>query len=327
MAAFATTGITVSPQANTASPAALMFRAAFTSRSCVVWHFGQVHCRVAKSNWSSVYPQQEQRLLDGYQRSIATTVLPYQSALYSSCRTSSPQFASLIDFANVGFLTMFLTARFSTQIVWFSRISVVVNLWVKSLRQSAILAWTRATLSFALRRFFEPFCLRANRRWYFAKRAAYFAVWRGLPDATPSEVTITSLMPTSIPTVEFTTGNNATASSIRRDTKYRPDGSRETVTVVGFPSKRRDQRMFSGSACFASLSDSPSHLKAEVVYSADWYPSFFLKLGYLARPWKKLRYAVCKWRNDCCNGTLDTSFSQRHSGSFFHSVNSAEFCR
>ena len=184
MAAFATTGFTVSPQANTASPAALMLRAAFTSRSCVALHSGHVHCRTANSSLSSVYPQQEQRLLDGNQRSIATTVLPYQPALYSSCRTSSPQFASLIALARVGFLTMFLTARFSTQIVWFSRISAVVNLWVKSLRQSAILAWTRATLRFALRRLLEPFCLRASRRWYFASRAAYWAVWRGLPDAS-----------------------------------------------------------------------------------------------------------------------------------------------
>ena len=325
MAAFATTGFTVSPQAKTASPAALMLRAAFTSRSCVILHSGQVHCRVAKSSLSNVDPQQEQRLLDGYQRSIATTVLPYQPALYSSCQTNSPQFASLIAFASVGFLTLFLTAKFSTPITWFSRISAVVNLWVKSLRQSAIWAWTRATLSFALRRWLEPCCLRANRRWYFANRAVCFAVWRGFPEATPSEVIATSLMPTSIPTVEFTTGNKAVVSSTSRDTKYRPDGSRETVTVVGLPLNRRDQRIFSGSDCFASLRDWPSHLKADVVYSADWWRSFFLKRGYFARPWKKLRYAVCKWRNDCCNGTLDTSFNQGRSGSFFHSVNSAEF--
>ena len=197
---------------------------------------------------------------------------------------------------------------------------------MKFLRQSAILAWTRATFSFALRRLLEPFCVLANRRWYWANRAAYWAVWRGLPDAKPSEVTTTSLIPTSIPTVEFTTGSNAVASSTSRDTKYRPAGSRETVTVVGLPVKRRDQRMFSGSACFASLRDSPSHLKAEVVYSADWTPSFFLKRGQLARPWKKLRYAVCKRRNDCCKGTLDTSLSHVHSASFFHSVNNAELC-
>lgn len=327
MDAFATTGFTVSPQANkTASPAALMFRAALISRSCAVLHSGHVHCRVAKSSLSNVYPQQEHLLLDGYQRSIATTVLPYQPALYSSCRTSSPQFASLMDLARVGLRTIFLTAKFSTQITWFSRISAVVSLWVKSIRQSAIFAWTRATFNRALRRLFDPFCLRANRRWYFANRAAYLAVFRGFPDATPSEVTTTSLIPTSIPTTAFTTGNTATASSTRIETKYRPAGSRDTVTVDGLPLNRRDHRIFSGEDCFASLSDTPSHLNAEVVYSADWWPSFFLKFGYFARPWKKLRYAVCKWRNDCCSGTLDTSFSQARSGAFFHSVNSAELC-
>lgn len=71
MAAFATTGFTVSPQAKTASPAALMLRAAFTSRSCALWHSGHTQERVAKSSLSSVYPQQEHRLLEGYQRSMA----------------------------------------------------------------------------------------------------------------------------------------------------------------------------------------------------------------------------------------------------------------
>ena len=156
MPTFAETGFTISPQANTASPAALMLRAAFTSRSCALWHSGHTQQRVAKSSLSSVYPQQEHRLLEGYQRSMATTVRPYQPALYSSWRTNSPQFASLIALASVGLRTIFLTAKFSTQIVWFSRINAVVNLWVKALRQSAILAWTRATLRFALRRLLEP---------------------------------------------------------------------------------------------------------------------------------------------------------------------------
>jgi hypothetical protein len=187
MPAFAETGFMDSPQANTASPAALMLRAAFTSRSCAVWHSGHVQERVAKSNLSNVYPQQEHRLLDGNQRSIATTVRPYQPALYSSCRTSSPQFASLIDLASVGFFTIFLTVRFSTQITWFSLISAVVNLWVKSFRQSAICSWIRATLALALRRLLEPFCFFASRFWYLANWVACFAVWRGLPDATPSE--------------------------------------------------------------------------------------------------------------------------------------------
>ena len=158
MPAFAETGFTVSPQANTASPAALMLHAAFTSRLWMVLHSGHAHCRVAKSSLSRVYPQLEQRLLEGNQRSIATTVRPYQPDLYSSCLTNSPQFASLMDLASVGFLTMFLTARFSTQITWFSLIRVVVNLWVKSFRQFAIFSWMRATFFLAFSRFFDSFC-------------------------------------------------------------------------------------------------------------------------------------------------------------------------
>ncbi|MBL8253259.1 MAG: hypothetical protein JNJ76_06640 [Candidatus Competibacter sp.] len=45
----------------------------------------------------------------------------------------------------------------------------------------------RATLRFALRRLLDPFCFLANRRWYFASRTAYRAVWHGLPDAQPSD--------------------------------------------------------------------------------------------------------------------------------------------
>lgn len=74
--------------------------------------------------------------------------------------------------------------------------------------------------------------------------------------------------------------------------------------------------MFNGSVCLARLSDFPSHWTAEVVYSAGWQPFFFLKIGYFARPWKKLRYAVCKGRNAavgtaCSGGRAD--LSRRHS--------------
>ena len=41
----------------------------------------------------------------------------------------------------------------------------------------------------------------------------------------------------------------------------------------------------------ASVKALPSQVKAEVVYSADWRPCFFLKVEYFARPSKKLRNA------------------------------------
>ncbi len=62
-----------------------------------------------------------------------------------------------------------------------------------------------------------------------------------------------------MPITAFTTDNRAIVSSTSKETKYRPDGSRETVTVDGLPLNRRDQRILSGSDCFASLSDCPSH--------------------------------------------------------------------
>ena len=49
-------GLTVSPQADTVSPTAKMFCAAFTSRSWTVPHVGHVHWRVSKVKESSTCP-------------------------------------------------------------------------------------------------------------------------------------------------------------------------------------------------------------------------------------------------------------------------------
>ena len=61
---------------------------------------------------------------------------------------------------------------------------------------------------------------------------------------------------------------------------------------------------------YASVKALPSQVKAEVVYSADWRPRFFLKVGYFARPSKKLRKALSRWRRACWVGTQETSFNQ-----------------
>ena len=98
--------LTFSPKANTASPAAKMLRAAFTSRSWIVPHSGHIHDRTSSSNLSL--------------RSISTYVLPAQSALYASWRVNSPQLVSVIGLASFGFLIRFFTARFSAQTTWFS---------------------------------------------------------------------------------------------------------------------------------------------------------------------------------------------------------------
>ena len=78
------TRLTFSPQANTASPAALMLTAALKSLSKRVEQEGQVHSRSSNTSASLMYPQQEHRLELGKNWSIATTVRPAQFALYFS---------------------------------------------------------------------------------------------------------------------------------------------------------------------------------------------------------------------------------------------------
>src|ERR1700756_3469069 len=116
-------GFTLSPWADTASPAARTLRAAFTSRSWIDPHSGHVHERTPRGIFCTVWPQSLHRLLDGYQRSMPINVRPYHSALYVSCRTNSDQLASLIDFASRWFFCMLLTVRLSTAITWFSFIN------------------------------------------------------------------------------------------------------------------------------------------------------------------------------------------------------------
>src|SRR6266702_6588550 len=121
--ALARPGLTASPQAsNTVSPTAWMFFAALISRSWTTPHSGHVQTRTSKSRESRICPQSKHRLEEGYHLSILTRFRPYHSALYSNWDTNSDQPTSLIALARLWFLTMFLTCRLSTQIVWFSRI-------------------------------------------------------------------------------------------------------------------------------------------------------------------------------------------------------------
>jgi hypothetical protein len=119
-------GLMFAPQTDTASPAAKMFLLALISRSCRVPHLGQSHSRTLNGSLSTICPQLPHRLELGNHRSILTRVRPYQSHLYSSCLTNSPQLASLIARASFRFLTIFFTAKSSTAIVWFSRTNRVV---------------------------------------------------------------------------------------------------------------------------------------------------------------------------------------------------------
>ena len=101
----------------------------------------------------------------------------------------------------------------------------------------------------------------------------------------PVERVTTSCTPRSTPTVWGETGNGWISSSTRNETKYRPAVSLVTVTVVGLaPSDRgRLHWIGSGSLILARVTCLPSHVKAEVVYSAAWRPYFFLIAGWSSR--------------------------------------------
>ena len=187
MRTYMHTGLTASRWADTASPAANTLRAAFTSRSWIDPHSGHVHCRTFNGIFGAVYPQSEQRLDDGYHLSMPTSSRPYHLALYSNCRRNSDQLASAMDFDRQRFFCMFDTDRLSTAITWFSFISRVDSLCRKSLRASAIFACTRATLSFAFSRRFDPLVFLASRRCSFASLFSYLRNVFGAATFSPVE--------------------------------------------------------------------------------------------------------------------------------------------
>jgi hypothetical protein len=76
--------------------------AAFTSRSWRAPQAAQVHSRMFSGIFAVITPHAEHVLLLGQNRSIAITVRPYQSALYSSCLRNSDQEASEIARAECG---------------------------------------------------------------------------------------------------------------------------------------------------------------------------------------------------------------------------------
>lgn len=328
MLPYSKTGLTASPWADTASPAANTLRAALMSRSCFVSHSGQVQARTDSGIEPWVWPQTEHRLLDGYQRSMPISVRPYHRALYSSCLTNSDQLASAMDFDRLRWRCMLLTERLSMAITWFSLTIRVESLCRKSLRESVMRACTRATFNFNLLRFFEPGLARATRRWYFAKARSFFLNALGAAIFSPFDTATKCVRPRSIPISLSTAGLDATASSHRNEAKYRPAASLEMVTVVSFAALGMvlDHRIASGSLIFARRSSrrSGAQRNALVVYSADCGPSLRLKDGYRARLAKKLEKAVFRCRKACCTGTLLTSFSHACSDVFFSAVRAAE---
>jgi len=112
------------------------------------------------------------------------------------------------------------------------------------------------------------------------------------------------------------------SSSINSDTNQRPLASRLTVTVLGsaVSGKARDHTIFSGLGSLARKSFLSRYRNPLVVNSALCVPCLLLNVGYPVRFAQKLENAVCRWRKDCCKGTLETSFKNSSSGSFFQPV-------
>jgi hypothetical protein len=97
--------------------------------------------------------------VDGKNRSTLTNARPALAALLSSRLRKMPNAASLMLFANLLRLSP-LTLRSSTKMPWFSATIVLTCLSIQSERECRTFSWTRATLSRARSRFFEPGCLR-----------------------------------------------------------------------------------------------------------------------------------------------------------------------
>ncbi len=125
---YARGGLTPSPQALTASPAARMTFAALTSRSWTAPHPAHVHSRTPSGIVVAITPHAEHVLDDGQNRSIAITVRPYHPALYSSMARNCAQLASEMARAREWLRTMLRTGRSSMITVWFSRIILVDSL-------------------------------------------------------------------------------------------------------------------------------------------------------------------------------------------------------
>ena len=82
--------------------------------------------------------------------------MPYQLALYSNWLTNCDQATSEMLLANLWFLSILETYKYTTQIISFSLINLVDNLWEKSNLWFAICSCSLATFILALFQFELP---------------------------------------------------------------------------------------------------------------------------------------------------------------------------
>ena len=163
--------VALSEPLNSLLPSSKIFNAAFSSRA-IVSPQAQSQTRSPRPSSLLTTPQAACNLLEGNQRSIFCTVLPRQTALYSSCLTNSESAASPKDLPRLlraipfTFKSSSITASYSFT-TWFeSPCSQLARSFTIRLCNLATLS-----LAFALR--FEPFTQRLNFFCALAKRFSY----------------------------------------------------------------------------------------------------------------------------------------------------------
>src|SRR5664280_418353 len=141
--------------ATIASPNTARFFAAFRSRSRTFPHAMQTYERSDRASLAFTPPHPEQVLLEQNHRSTTTTRPPFQAVLYSNWRRIWPNEASATCRARLWLRTIPATNRSSTTTVPNLRASMVVSLWVESLRWSATLPAALASVAVAARQRFD----------------------------------------------------------------------------------------------------------------------------------------------------------------------------
>ncbi|WFE59776.1 hypothetical protein [Micromonospora sp. WMMD712] len=177
----------------------------------------------------------------------------------------------------------------------------------------------------------EPFCLRDSA---CCRRLSLRAARRrnfGAATFVPSDRTAKWVSPKSIPTSESRSGSASSSALVTtNEAKYRPAASRMIATLDGSDGSVRDQRT-SRSPIFGSRRRPLSRILNLAFLVKRIACRLSLRdrnLGEATmRPLrlpdnelKKLRYAVFRSANACCNTTADTSASQARCGVSFASV-------
>ena len=158
-----------------------MLQAAFRSRSWRLPHFGHRQLLSFSVNPSYTYPHLLQVFELGAKRSISMRLIPYHLHLYSRILRNIPNEASDMLLASFLFCCMPFTFRSSMHIVrtWLSCVSMLVTLWIWSLRWLLILSCIRANFIRALSRFAEPSCFLLNCRCLLRNSSSEWARFLG----------------------------------------------------------------------------------------------------------------------------------------------------